>query len=166
MRSHGSDGHAEGVGDLLIGAFFLMIEDENGPLDVAETLQLLFDGLLELALFDLLLGVAIRVGQAILPAGCVVGQRDVGAVVAATTLPLILGDVDGDAVEVRGDQGLAAKAGEGTIKTKEDILGEVVDVLATAGEPQESAEDHLLMIAYHLLEGEIGIQAGLGLKRG
>jgi len=62
MGSNGADGHAEGVGDLLVGAFFLMIEDENGPLDVTEALELFFDGLLELALLDLLFGVAVWVG--------------------------------------------------------------------------------------------------------
>ena len=51
MGSHGSDRHAESIGNLLIAAFFLMIEDENGSLDVAEALELLFDGLLKLALF-------------------------------------------------------------------------------------------------------------------
>ena len=34
-------------------------------------------------------------------------------------------------------------------------------MLAAAGEAQEGAEDHVLMVAYHLLEGEIGVQAGL-----
>jgi hypothetical protein len=39
-------------------------------------------------------------------------------------------------------------------------------VLAAAGEAQEGAEDHVLMVVYHLLEGEIGLQAELDLKRG
>ena len=30
-----------------------------------------------------------------------------------------------------------------------------------AGEAQEGAEDHVLMVVHHLLEGEIGVQAGL-----
>ena len=166
MRSYGSDGHAECVGDLLVGTLLLMIKDEDGSLDLAEVLKLLFDGLLELALLYLLLGVAVRVGEAVFPAGGVIGEGDVGAVVAAAALPLVLGHVNGDAVEVGGDEGFAAKAGEGAVKAKEDVLGEVVEVLAAAGKAQEGAEDHVLMVAYHLLEGEIGLQAGLDLKRG
>jgi hypothetical protein len=161
MSSHGSDGHTERVGDLLVGALFLMIEDEDGSLDVAEALELLFDGLLELAFFYLLLRVAVGVGEAVFPAGGVVGEGDVGAVVAAAALPLVLRDVDSDAVEVGGDEGFAAEAGEGAIEAEEDVLGEIVEVLAAAGETQEGAEDHVLMVVYHLLEGEIGVQAGL-----
>ena len=161
MGPHGSDGHAERVGDLLVAALFLMIEDEDGSLDLAEPLELLFDGLLKLALFELLLGVAVGVGEAVFPAGGVVGEGDVGAVVAAATLPLVLRDVDGDAVEIGGDEGIAAKAGQSTIEAEEDVLGEIVEMLAAAGEAQEGAEDHVLMVAYHLLEGEIGVQAGL-----
>ncbi len=55
-----------------------MIEDEDGSLDLAEALELLFDGLLELALLYLLLGVAVGVGEAVFPAGGVVGEGDVG----------------------------------------------------------------------------------------
>ena len=166
MGPHGSDGHIERVGDLLVAALFLMIEDEDGPLDLAELLELLFDGLLKLAFFYLLLGVAIRVGEAVFPAGGFVGEGDVSAVVAAAALPLVLRDVDGDAVEIGGDEGIAAKAGQSTIEAEEDVLGEVVEVLAAAGESQKGAEDHVLMVVYHLLEGEIGLQAGLDLKRG
>ena len=88
---------------------------------------------LEFALFELSLGVAVGVGEAIFPAGGVVGEGDAGAVVAAATLPL--------------------------------VLGEIVEMLAAAGKAQECAEDHVLMVAYHLLEGEISLQAGLDLKQ-
>ena len=161
MSAYGSDGHAERVGNLFVAALFLMIKDEDGSLDVAEALELLFDGLLELAFFYLLLGVAVGVGEAVFPAGGVVGEGDVGMVVAAAALPFVLRDVDGDAVEVGGDEGFAAEAGEGAVEAEEDVLGEIVEVLAAAGETQEGAEDHVLMVAYHLLEGEIGVQAGL-----
>ena len=166
MRPYGSDGHAECVGDLLVAALLLMIKDEDGSLDLAEALEVLFDRLLEFALLQLLLGVAVGVGEAIFPAGGVVGERDVGVAVATAPLPLVLGDVDGDPVEVGGDEGIAAKARQGTVKAEEDVLGQIVEVLAAACKAQEGAEDHVLMVAYHLLEGEIGLQAGLGLKRG
>jgi hypothetical protein len=161
MGSHGSEWHAERVGDLLIGALLLMIKDEDGSFDLAEALELLFDGLLEFSLFYLLLGVAVGVGETVFPAGGVVGEGDVGAVVAAAALPLVLGYVDGDAVEVGGDEGLAAEAGQGAVEAEEDVLSEVVEVLAAAGEAQKGAEDHGLMVAYQLLEGEIRVQAGL-----
>ena len=166
MRSYSSDGHVERVGDLLVGALLLMIKDEDGSLDLAEALEVLFDRLLELALLQLLLGVAVGVGEAIFPAGGFVGERDVGVAVTAAALPLVLGNVDGDAVKVGGDQGIAAKARQGAVEAEEDVLGQIVEVLPAAGKAQESAEDHFLMVAYHLLEGEIGLQAGLDLKRG
>src|SRR5580700_11885946 len=118
MGSHGTDRHAERIGNLLVGALFLMIKDEDGSLDLAEPLELLFDGLLKLALFELLLGVAVGVGEAVFPAGGVVGEGDVGAVVAAATLPLVLRDVDGDAVEIGGDEGFAAKAWQSAIEAE------------------------------------------------
>ena len=161
MGSHRADGHAQSVGDLLVGTFFLMVENEDGSLDLAEVLELLFYRLLKLAFFYLLLGISVGMGETVFPARGVVGKRDVGAVVAASALPLVLGDIDGDAVEVSGDEGIAAKTGKGAVETKEDVLCEVVDVFAAAGEAQEGAEDHVLMVAYHLLEGEIGLQAGL-----
>jgi len=138
-----------------------MIKDDDGSLNLAEALELLFDGLLEFALLYLLLCVAVWVWEAIFPCRGFVREGDVGAVVAAATLPLILRDVDRDAIEIGGDEGLAAEAGQGAVEADEDVLGEVVDVLATAGEAQEGAEDHGLMVAYQLLEGEVGVQAGL-----
>ena len=166
MGSHGADGHAECVSDLLVGALFLMIKDEDGSLDLAEALELLFDGLLELALLDLLLGVAIRMRETVFPAGGFVGERDVGVPVASAALPLVLGNVHRDAVKISGDEGFAAKAGQRTIEAEEDVLGEVVEMFAAAGKAQEGTEDHVLMVAHHLLEGEISLQAGLDLKRG
>jgi hypothetical protein len=166
MSSHGSDGHAEGVGDLLIGSLLLMIEDEDGSLDLTEALELLFDGLLELALLYLLFGVAVWVGESVFPAGGVVGDGDVGIAVATAALPLVLCDVDRDAIEIGGDEGFAAEARKRAVEAEEDVLGEVVEMFAGAGEAQKSAEDHGLMVADQLLEGEIGLQAGLDLKQG
>ena len=165
MRSYGSNGHAQRVGDLLVGALFLMIKHEDAPLDLAEPLELLFDGLPKLVLFYLFLGVAIRMSKTLLPAGSVVGEGDVRPVVATAALPLVLGNVDRDPVKVGSDQGFAAKAGQGTIEPEEDVLGKVVEVLPAAGEAQKGAEDHLLMVAYHLLEGEISLQAESDLKQ-
>jgi hypothetical protein len=165
MSPYGPDGHTESIGDLLVGTLFLMIEDEDGPLDLAEPLELLFDGLPKLALFYLFLGVAIRMSKTLLPAGGVVREGDVRTVVATAALPLVLGNVDRDPVKVGSHQGFAAKAGQGTIEPEEDVLGKVVEMLPAAREAQKGAEDHLLMVAYHLLEAEIGLQAGLDLKQ-
>jgi hypothetical protein len=134
-----------------------MIEDEDGSLDLAEALELLLDGLLELAFLDLLLGVAVGVRETAFPAVDVIGERDVGVTVAASSLPLVLRDVDGDAVEVGRDKSLATKAGQGTVEAEKDVLCQVVEVFAAAGEAQEGAEHHVLMVAYHILEGEIGV---------
>jgi hypothetical protein len=85
----------------------------------------------------------------------------VGAVVAAAALPLVLRYVDGDAVEIGGEEGFAAKTGEGSVEAEENLLGEVFEVFPAAGQAQEGAEDHGLMVAYDLLEGEIGLQGRL-----
>ena len=138
-----------------------MVEDDDGSLNLTEALELHFNGLLELALFYELLGVAVGVCEAVFPCGGFVREGDVGTVDAATALPLVLGDVDGDAVEIGGDEGFAAEAGQGAVETEEDILGEIVDVFVAASQTQEGAEDHGLMVAYQLLEGEVGVQAGL-----
>ncbi len=161
VGSNGADGQGERVGDLLVRALFLMIEDQHGPFDLAEALKMGFDGLLKLALLDLLLGVTAGVGEAVLPTGGVVRYGDVSAVVAAAALPLVLSDVDGNAIEVSGEEGFAAKAGEGPVETEEDLLSQIVEVFPAAGEAQEGAEDHVLMVVHHLLEGEIGRQGGL-----
>ena len=161
MSPDRTNGHAEGVGDLLVAALLLMIKDEDGSLDVAETLKVLFDRLLELALLQLLLGIAIRVGETIFPGGDIIGEGDMDISIATAALPLVLGDIDGDAVEVGGDEGIPAKTGQRAVETEEDVLGQIVEVLAAAGEALEGAEDHVLMVAYYLLEGEIGVQAGL-----
>ncbi len=135
-----------------------MVEDDDGSLNLAEALELHFDGLLELALFYELLGVAVGVCEPVFPCGGFVREGDVGTVDAATALPLVLCDVDGDAIEIGSDEGFAAEAGQGAIEAEEDILREIIDVFVASGQTQEGAEDHSLMVAYQLLEGEIGIQ--------
>jgi hypothetical protein len=100
-----------------------MIEDKNGSLDLTEAQELLVDRLLELALFYLLLGVAAWMRKTLLPSGGVVRDGDMRAIVAAAALPLVLSDVDGDAVEIGGEQGFSAKVGEGPVEAKKDLLG-------------------------------------------
>ena len=82
-------------------------------------------------------------------------------IVAATAFPFVLGDVDCDSIEVCGKEGFATKVGEGPVEAEKDLLGKVIEVFPAAGKTQEGSEDHGLMVADHLLEGEIGVQAGL-----
>jgi len=164
MRSHGTDGHPQRVGDLVVGTLLLMIKDQDGSFDLAKTLQLLFDRLRKLLLFNLFFSVAIRVGQTILPTRGIVGQRDVGIPVAAPPLPLVLSHVDCDSVEIRRDQGLTAKARKSTIEPEKHILRQIVEMLPAACKAQKGPEDHLLMVAHHLLESEVSAQAGLDLR--
>ena len=123
MSPYGTDGHAESVSDLLVGPLLLMIEDEDGSLDVAETLKVLFDRLLELALLQLLLGIAIRVGETIFPGGDIIGEGDMDISIATAALPLVLGDIDGNAIEVGRNKRISTKAGEGAVETEEHVLG-------------------------------------------
>src|SRR5437763_6349705 len=119
MGSHRSYGHPERVGDLLVRAFLLMIKDEDGSFDVAEALKLLFDRLLELAFFNLLLRVGVRVGQAVFPSGGLIGERNVGVAVAAPALPLVLSNIDCDSIQIGGDEGFAARARQRAIEPEE-----------------------------------------------
>jgi hypothetical protein len=72
MGSNCAYGQGERVSNLLVRALLLMIENEDGALDLAEALEVGFDRLLKLALLDLLLGVAAGMRKAVLPTGGVV----------------------------------------------------------------------------------------------
>jgi hypothetical protein len=85
----------------------------------------------------------------------------VGPVVAPPPLPLVLRDIDCDPVQVGCNQGLAAKTRQGAVEPQKDVLGEIIDVLTASGQAQQGTEDHRLMVAYQLLEGEIDVQARL-----
>jgi hypothetical protein len=161
MRSNSADRHSERISNLLVAALLLMIKDKDGPLHLAQALELLFDRLLKLALLYLLLSVAVGVRKTVLPAGGLVRQRDVCVAVAAAALPLVLRHINGDAVEIGGDQRIAAKARQRAVEAEKDILGKIIKVFAAPRKAQKGAEDHLLMVLDHLLEGEIGVQAGL-----
>jgi len=163
VRSHRADRKPQRIRDLLVAAFFLMIEDQHRPLNFAEKLKLFFDGLLELLFFYPLLGIAVGVRQPILPGRRFVRERYVRAVVAPP-LPLVLRDINRDPVEIGGDQGLTAKTRQRPVEPQKDILRKIIDVLTASGQAEEGTEDHRLMIAYQLLEGEIDVQARLDLR--
>jgi len=81
----------------------------------------------------------------------------------AATLPAQVGEglVAGDAREPGADRHRAIEAREIAVGGEEHLLGEIVDVLTASGKAQQRAEDHVLMVVHDLLEGEIGVQAGL-----
>lgn len=159
MGANGAEGHPQGEGDAFVGLLFLMIEDEYGALGRAEGLEVLLDGVLQFTGGELLLGVGSRAGEPVVPAGFGVGEGGEGLVVAAAAFPLILGDVDGDAIEVGGEQGVSAEVGKGAEETKKDLLGEILQVLPAAGEAKQGAEDHVLVCADQVLEGGVRGQA-------
>ena len=166
VGADGADGEGEGFGDLEVGALLLMVEDEDGALDGAEGLEVEFDEGGELVVFELVFGAGAGVFEEVFPGAGVggvggVGEGGVAAVFAAAALPLVLGDVDGDAVEVGADEGLSAEGGEGAVEAEKDVLGEVVEVVVAAGEACERAEDHGLVFLDDVLEGGLGGHAGL-----
>ena len=63
------------------------------------------------------------------------------AALFAAALPLVLREVDDDAVEVGGDGGVAAELGQRAVEAEEGFLREVFDVRAGAGHAGEGAED-------------------------
>lgn len=161
VRPHGPDGHAERTGDLLIAPLLLMIKDENRSFDLAKPLKLLLDALLELPLLNLLLGVSVRMLQAVLPTGEVVRDGHQRSVVASSAFPFVLRHINGNPVKIRRNKGFAAKARQCAIEPEEDLLREIVEMFAASSKAQKGAEDHRLMVAHHLLEAEIGVQAEL-----
>ena len=158
------DGKFEIESNLFVAALFLMIEDEDGAFDDAELLQLVFNGLLKLPLSELLLGIRRLVGETFFQTGFVAfirsGDGDKRAFNASSPLPFILGDVDGDPIQIRREHRLAAKGRERSVEAEEDLLRKVFDVFAAAGKAGERAEDHRLMILHNLLEGGPCLQVG------
>lgn len=110
-----------------------MIEDEHGPFHGTEQKEMVVEGVLKLLVGDLFFRVAIGMGEAVFPRGDIVGDGDERLIFAAAALPLILRHVDGDAVEIGGEEGLFAEAWKSAEETEEDILREIFEVLAAAG---------------------------------
>ena len=79
---------------------------------------------------------------------------------AAPALPFVLRNVYYDAVEVGRQQGFSAKCRQRPIEPEKDLLRQVLNVLTAAVQPHEGAKDHLLMVAYDLLEIEVIRQEG------
>ncbi len=96
--------------------------------------------------------------QAAFPVALLFRKGHQGKVVAAAALPFVLGDVGDDAIEVGAEQGFAAKRGKRAVEAEKDLLGKIVDMFPAAGEANEGAEDHGLMVLDDLLEAEVGGQ--------
>ena len=161
VGADGVEGKAEGDGDAFVAALFLVVEDEDGALDFGEVEEGGVDGGDELGVGEELLGVAGVIGE--VAAGEVFEPGGFGFVVEggfggdvlsflAAALPLVLCDVDDDAVEVGGDGGVAAEVREGAVEAEKDFLGEVFDLRAGAGHAGERAEDHALVLAHEGFE--------------
>ena len=167
MGADGVDGQVQGQGDVLVAALFLVEEDEDGAFRIGEFKKSAVDGLESLTLRELLLGVG-SVGwegfdeRGEVFVGIAGGGEGVGAV-AAAVLPLVLGYVEDDAVQVGGELGVAVEVREAAVEAKEDLLGKVFDAVGGAGEALQRAEDHPLVLAHDLLERRVGGRAGLGL---
>ena len=159
VRAHGANRQFERLRNLLVTALLLMIEHQYGPLDRAELLQLLFYRIPELLFGKLLLRVRAGVWQAIFPVRFFIRKGNQGPIVAAAALPFILGHVGDDAIEVGAEQGFAAEGAKRPVEAEKDLLGKIVDMFAAAGEANEGAEDHGLMVSDDLLEaGVAGLQ--------
>jgi hypothetical protein len=166
MGADGVEGQVEGEGDVFVAALLLVEEDEDGALGVGELEEGAVDGFEGLTVGELLLGVGGWGGEGFDEVGDFLvgiegGGEGVGAV-AAAALPLVLGYVEEDAVEVSGEFGVALEVRKTAVEAQEDLLGEVLDAVRGAGEALEGAEDHLLVLADDLLERELGRGAGLG----
>lgn len=144
VRAYRVDGQAERDGDALIAAFLLVIEDEHGAFDFGQRQEFFVDRALGVCVVHKLLGGAgVLAGQAVAgevfepPSGGVfveegwLGSED-GAL-TATAFPLVLREIDDDAIEVGGDGSVTAKLRQSAVEAEEGFLGEVFDVRAGAG---------------------------------
>ncbi len=167
MGADGVDGEVEGEGDVLVAALLLVEEDEDGALGVGELEKRVVDGLEGLVAGELLLGVRVVGGEGFdegrgIFVGIISGGE--GAIaVAAAALPLVLGYVEDDAIEIGGEFGVSLKVGQAAVEAEEDLLGEIFDAVGGAGEALKGAEDHGLVLADDLFEQIVGADAGLGL---
>ena len=171
VGADGVDGELERGGYTLVAAFFLVVEDEDGALHFGELLEGGVDGLLQVRVHHALLGGAgvlagVGVAGEVFYPGCGIGLvvegwfwGDVFAFLAAA-LPLVLGEVEDDPVEVSGQGRVAAEVREGAVEAEEGFLGEVFDLRAGAGEAGERAEDHGLMLSHEGFEGFRGCEVG------
>jgi len=169
VGADGADGQAQGERDVLVAALLLMIKDENGSLLVRELHESAVDGFEDLLALVELLGVGFVRGEGFDEGGGVVvgvfgGAETVGAILAAA-LPLILGDINDDAVEVGGELGVALKVDEPAVEAEEDLLGQILEagvaMRTGAGEAQERPEDEGLVLADDVLE----VGRGMGFVR-
>ena len=158
VGADGINGEVQGCGDALIAQVLLVVQHQNSAFGFREGEQGVFHGLLGFVVAEQLFGIAGVIAsegrrRLVFEPGAafvvVAGHGHGGKVfaVAATALPLILGDVDRDAVEKRGKLGVAAKVREGTIEAKKDFLGQVFQVGAGTGEAMEGTEDKGLVLA-------------------
>ena len=158
VRAHRANGQFERLRNLLVTALLLMVEHQNGPLNRAKLLQLLLYRIPELPFGKLLLRVGAGMLQAAFPVALLFRKGDQGTVITAAALPFVLCDVGDDAIEIGAEQGLAAKCWKRPVKPKKYLLGKIVDMFAAAGQANEGAEDHGLMVPDDLLETEVGGQ--------
>ena len=158
VGADGVDGEAQRGGDALVTEVFLVKEHKDGAFCGWQAEEGGIDGGGSFGFAEVLFGgtgvLAFEVARRLVfePGGGsvdVVGRGGGGDVVAvaAAAFPLVLADVDGDAVEVGGDLGVAAEVREGAEEAEEHLLGEVFEVRTGAGEAMEGAEDEGLLLA-------------------
>lgn len=162
VGTNGVERQVESCGDAFVTEVFLMVKDEDGAFRFRKGEEGLLDKRLRLVVGkELFRGTGVLVNGVrrlvLKPGGrvlvaCAGGGLHEMLPIAAASGPLILGDVDGDAVKVGRKLGIAAKVRESAIKAEEDLLGEIFDVHAGTGEAMQRAEDSGLVLADEYLE--------------
>jgi len=162
MRSYRTYGQLEQLGDLLITALFLMIKHQDGPFRFRKLQKLVIHGLPELFLRQRGLGIRHGIGKVLDPLGILIlfavkDRRGDILAFLAPPLPLILGNVYDDAVEIGGNLRIAAKVLQATVEPEKDLLRQVLHI-AAAGKAQQGTEDAILLRPDDLFEFGGGLQ--------
>jgi len=140
--------HAEGAGDLLDIAAFVVAHNEGCPLDLGELLQCRFEEINDLAALRDSLGRRIGCGNAIEPI------RSVSVLVARGSLPLatrlahtdqIEGAICGDAIEPGAERRTSVEAVELFVSAKKGFLNHVLGILFITSHTEGETEDRPAM---------------------
>lgn len=146
MRADCIDRHTQNRRDLLVALLFLMVQNQNRAFVGTELRERPVNTGRELLVLQCLLGVAVTMDEAILPARVLIAERDVFLLLTGPEAARIDGNVHDDSVEISLDPGISAKGPQAAIQPQKYLLREVVDALADAHEAVERTKDHVLML--------------------
>ena len=162
MGSDGVQGDAQHLSYFLVGQVFLVEQDYHLSFDLTQFTYRTLERCHALLAAQKLFGVSGGVRQPVTPV--LVGVIEGGVrLFLATPFPLILGHVQGDAIQVGRQFCIPPEAVHAAIEAQKYFLRQILEVLAAAGKPGEGAKHKRLVLPNHIFELRIPTQANLRL---